>query len=402
MTPYYDRGGVTVYAGDCREVMAGMGSGSVDAVVCDPPYELGFMGKSWDSSGVAYRRETWEAVLRVLKPGGHLLAFGGTRTVHRMTVAIEDAGFEVRDTVMWLYGSGFPKSLDVSKAIDKAAGAEREVVAPNLNFRQNKEAHGNAIMRPRVAGEAEVRTAPATDDAREWDGWGTALKPAHEPIVVARKPLSSTVAANVLEHGTGALNIDAARIAGEVPSVPQPAYGGKADGVGLFGTGTGRNGEMSSAPLGRWPANVVLDPEAGAALDRQTGEGTSRIGKPRGAASGDGWGMTATGAEYDDSGGASRFFYCAKASKADRPRTADGTTHPTVKPVNLMRWLVRLVTPPGGTVLDPFAGSGSTLVAATIEGFEAVGIEQEPDYLAIIADRLSQPIAPVLDFGGDT
>jgi len=144
-----------------------------------------------------------------------------------------------------------------------------------------------------------------------------------------------------------------------------------------------------------------LDPEAGAALDRQTGEGTSRIGKPRGASPGDGWGMTATGAEYDDSGGASRFFYCAKASKADRPRTADGTGHPTVKPVNLMRWLVRLVTPPGGTVLDPFAGSGSTLVAATIEGFRSIGIEQEPDYLQIIADRLSQPIAPVLDFGGD-
>jgi len=431
--PYYDRDGVTVYAGDCVEVMAGMEPDSVDAVVCDPPYELNFMAKSWDASGVAFDPETWKAALRVLKPGGHLLAFGGTRTAHRMTVAIEDAGFEIRDSVIWVYGSGFPKSLNVSKAIDKAAGAEGDYGEPK------SAAHAGWIKRGRMRGEdghggwrrpwigdadAVDRNAreylPGAPEAQQWQGWGTALKPAHEPVTVARKPLSAgTVAANVLQWGTGALNIEATRIGmGEEydPTKVQRQQSAGAGAVGgAFGAGALRGREIAKyKPGGRWPANVVLDVEAGAELDRQTGTSTSSYRPPSSRDRNNGIGLGADDERgglsnapdnYGDSGGASRFFYCAKASKADRPELydADGKKlpgHPTVKPLSLMRWLVRLVTPPGGTVLDPFAGSGSTLVAASIEGFSCVGIEREADYLAIIAARLSEPVAPVLDLGG--
>ena len=323
---------VALYLKDCRVVLPAMSENSVDAVVTDPPYELGFMGKDWDSTGIAYDPEVWEGLLRVLRPGGHLLAFGATRTYPEMAVAIRQAGFERRDTLMWLYGSGFPKSLDVSKAIDKA--------------------------------EAEVAiTAPATDAAREWEGWGTALKPAYEPIVLARKPLSGTVAQTVLEHGTGALNIDAARVG---------ADGGGGNGLGSHFDRLGdtepkvRHGEASEE-TGRWPANVILDPDAGAMLDEQVG------GKQ----------------------GPSRFFYSAKASKAEREAglepTDDGSRankHPTVKPIALMRWLVRLVTPPGGTVLDPFTGSGSTGVACVAEGFDFIGIEQDLESLRTARARI--------------
>lgn len=409
MTPYYDRDGTSVFAGRLEDVLPTLPEASVDAVVCDPPYELGFMGKAWDSSGVAYQPATWGHVLRVLKPGGHLLAFGGTRTYHRMAVAIEDAGFEIRDEIMWLYAQGFPKSLDVSKAIDKAAGAEREVVGDkldrpgyHLNGHEGHGKFGRGIGRTTAETRAKAAelTAPATDEAREWSGWGTALKPAHEPIVVARKPLTSTVAGNVLEWGAGALNIDGCRIEGVPPSVPQPKFSNGRD--DLPGHSDGPNGEMSEAS-GRWPANVVLDPEAATALDRQSGERSSQGGAAfHGSGYEGGWNDPTKLADrrelgYGDTGGASRFFYCAKASKADR---GAGNTHPTVKPVELMRWLVRLVTPPGGTVLDPFAGSGSTLIAATIEGFRSIGIEPEPDHLDIIRHRLTQPIAPVLDFDG--
>jgi len=283
-----------------------------------------------------------------------------------------------------MYGSGFPKSLDVSKAIDKAAGAEREVVGigPNASRRPRAGA-GTTIHMP----AGDPLTAPATDADREWSGWGTALKPAHEPIVVARKPLVGTVAANVLEHGTGALNIDGCRIAGEHI---RTTNGGANE---VYGNLTYTAGQpWESHKQGRWPANVVLDEDQAAELDRQSGVSRSRIGKPRGAAPGTGWGMTATGAEYDDNGGASRFFYVAKAPAKERPKV-DGTAHPTVKPLTLMRWLCRLVTPPDGVILEPFAGSGTTIEAALMEGFRVVGIEREADYLPLIQARLDRVAA---------
>jgi DNA modification methylase len=375
-------GALRVITGDCLEVLPTVGDGSVDAIVTDPPYGLGFMGKQWDDlpPGVKWAREC----LRVLKPGGHLLAFGGTRTYHRLACAIEDAGFEVRDCLAWLYGSGFPKSRDVSKAIDKAAGATREVVGPRIRV------DGKA---PGIVGNQGARTmgvfgdlptdvtGPATPDAEQWNGWGTALKPAHEPIVLARKPLTGTVARNVLAHGTGALNVDATRIEmSDADRAVVDARSGAGYGTGVsVGAHHGRDeGErFTSAPAGRWPANVVLDPEAAAML-----------------------------------GAVSRFFYVAKASRAERNAGLDGfeeqtiklpgkatrfnpqtgeltdgytgerrNTHPTVKPIDLMRWLVRLITPPGGLVLDPFTGSGTTGIACALEGMAFLGIEREAEYV---------------------
>ncbi len=420
---------IDLHAGDCREVLASLPDDSVDAVVTDPPYELGFMGKKWDGTGIAYDVAMWAEVLRVLKPGGHLLSFGGTRTWHRMACAVEDAGFEMRDSIAWLYGQGFPKSLDVGKAIDKL-DASVEQTARRLRFtawvrstgatsRQIDEATGTnmgghyttassqpAIMTTEhldacrhllgevpgwvedecrmrsvesanfaareVVGSAKVPvghafagatyggdssgavvplTAPATPDAAKWDGWGTALKPAHEPIVVARKPFPGTVAGNVVAHGTGALNIDGCRVAGTWKPVA-PNAGGRRGGV--MGAATQHPGGECHA-AGRWPANVVLDD------------------------------TTAHGI-----GTEARYFYCAKAPTKERPRHDDGTAHPTVKPLTLMRWLVRLVTPPGGTILEPFAGSGTTLEAALLEGFHAIGIEANEDYLPLIRQRLAR------------
>lgn len=338
MEPYYEGQGVTLFHGDCREVLAELPDASVDSIVTDPPYELGFMGKGWDASGIAYDAGLWAEALRVLKPGGHLLAFGGTRTWHRLAVAIEDAGFEIRDSIAWMYGSGFPKSRNLD---------------------------GN------------------------WQGWGTALKPAHEPIVVARKPLTGTVAANVLEHGTGALNIDGCRI-------PTDETLGRAKGGwGNAAVGADNYGNFNSIGVtvegGRWPANVVLDEDQAAALDQQSGTTKSRKGGQRASANAM-WGRpnhTISGEqEYDDEGGASRFFYVAKAPARERPKV-DGIAHPTVKPLTLMRWLCRLVTPPGGVVLEPFAGSGTTVQAALAEGFRCIAVEREDDYLPLILSRLT-------------
>ena len=395
MKPYYADESVTLYHGDCLEVLATLPDASVDAVVTDPPYELLFMSRSWDGSGIAYSVPMWAHCLRVLKPGGHLLAFGGTRTYHRMACAIEDAGFEIRDSIHWTYGSGFPKSLDVSKAIDKAAGATPLDLGVSPNWREskrNREASGRMEVRGENAGRI---TAPATDAARQWQGWGTALKPSHEPIVVARKPLSGTVAATVLEHGTGAINVDACRV-GTGEDTRRNAAGGD---NGLLGTGTfkirERRAEDQPERGGRWPANTILTHAADcgdvcgpscpvAEMDRQSGvsAGQSTVidGTP-------------------DYGGASRFFptfyYTAKASSAERP-DADGTRHPTVKPLDLMRWLVRLITPPGGTVLEPFAGSGTTAEACVVEGLHCIAIERETDYLPLIVARLTKPIERTL------
>jgi len=388
---HYSNDRATIYHGDCIEVMRSLPDNSVDSIVTDPPYELGFMGKGWDASGIAYNPEVWRNVLRVLKPGGHLLAFGGTRTWHRLAVGIEDAGFEIRDSIAWMYGSGFPKSLDVSKAIDKRAGVEREVVGER---RQRGRAEGDAPFNT-ASSPTEILTAPATPEAQKWAGWGTALKPAHEPIVVARKPLIGTVAENVLTHGTGALNIDGSRIgyqSGEVDFTTEQ----KQSTTATVNFGITKPGDVVQMfkPGGRWPANVILDESQAAELDRQSGVSVSTSG----GASGSTFGTSLIGdadsradprGGHNDSGGASRFFYVAKANKSERPNI-DETAHPTVKPLTLMRYLCKLVTPPGGTILEPFAGSGTTIEAALMEGFNVIAIEMTDEYLPLIVERIER------------
>ena len=345
-----------LHHGDCLQVLATLPDACVDAVVTDPPYGINFMGRKWDYDVPS--KEIWEQCLRVLKPGGHLLAFAGTRTQHRMAVNIEDAGFEIRDMLAWLYGSGFPKSQNVGKAIDKAAGAERtEVIGtklgrPGMAKDGSNQSFDSSVNTYGSGGILSTDiTAPATPEAQQWDGWGTALKPALEPITMARKPLQSTVAANVLEHGTGALNIDGCRV-----------------------------GDNS----GRWPANLIHDgsDEVTELFPDTRARGNLCDSKGGGGMFGHGECRNSFGA--GDAGSAARFFYCAKANKKDR----DGSTHPTMKPTDLMAYLCRLVTPPGGIVLDPFMGSGSTGKAAVREGFGFIGIEREDEYHAIALDRL--------------
>jgi site-specific DNA-methyltransferase (adenine-specific) len=473
MKPYLSAPEFDLWHGDCIEVMRTLPDNSVDSVVTDPPYELGFMGKGWDNSGIAYRVEVWAEALRVLKPGGHLLAFGGTRTAHRLACAIEDAGFDIRDSIAWMYGSGFPKSLDVSKAIDKNNGEvgrlwkftafmrSTGLTAKQLNEVTDTFMGGHYLtgksqpaiptpelwqmIRPscgdvpewvddlvaRIAAEREVtgqyetpaagqqwmanygmsadltakerRDNPATDAAKQWQGWGTALKPAHEPIVVARKPLIGTVAENVQAHGTGALNIGACRIdmGAEYDPAKRQRQQSSAGDVPLASAGLIGTDIATYNPAGRWPANVILDESQAAELDRQSGVQKDGVAvRHRGVKGGE---IGAPGAKpegtpdigYGGEGGASRFFYTAKANSAERPRV-DDVAHPTVKPLDLMRYLVRLVTPPGGVVLEPFGGSGTTIEACVIEGFRCIAIELTEEYLTLIAQRLTKPIQVTL------
>lgn len=365
-----------IIVGDCLEAMREMESGSVTAIVTDPPYALEFMGKGWDrvlpSIGV------WQEALRILKPGGMLLAFGGTRTYHRLTCSIEDAGFEIRDCILWLYGAGFPKSLDISKAIDKVAGAEREVVGQSPNWRPAK-THGGAGFDKAVGeGPAEMPlTAPATQEALTWQGYGTGLKPAWEPIVVAMWPLDGTFVRNALQHGVAGLNVDGCRVGDEKRH--NPSAGNKDLENRYTVTPISKQGEVAGRECtGRWPANLILDEAAGAMM-----------------------------------GGPSRFFYCAKAPQKERPfycricrdvflaeeredhrhgykRLEHLVSHPTQKPVALMRYLVRLVSMPVCTrILDPFMGAGSTGVACRHLGVEFVGVEIDPDYMEIAKRRIT-------------
>jgi DNA modification methylase len=384
----------TLHHGDCLEVLRGMANDSVDSVVTDPPYGLSFMGKKWDYDVPS--ADIWRECLRVLKPGGHLLAFAGTRTQHRMAVRIEDAGFEIRDMIAWVYGSGFPKSRNVCLDMDKMEGhgnRGHRIAVANRH-------HPDGTLEPN--GEQLAAYEPKTDAARQWQGWGTALKPALEPLTVARKPLQSTVAANVLEHGTGAINIDGCRVptddklGGGMVSMGRPKASEGWDRPWMHDPEVTERKKIEAASKvaaaeaqGRWPANVIHDgSEEVVGLFPETGKSTGgRIGNAGGGSvpnvpTGT---FEAGNPGYGDTGSAARFFYCAKASKADRD--ADNN-HPTVKPTALMRYLCRLVTPPRGIVLDPFMGSGSTGKAAILEGFQFIGIEREEEYIKIAKARI--------------
>lgn len=446
-------GRVVLHHGDCREVLRSIPDASIDGVVTDPPYALvsitkrfgkvgaapavhgrdglyarasaGFMGQTWDTGEVAFSVDFWSEVLRVLKPGGHVVAFGGTRTYHRMVVAIEDAGFEIRDSILdmmasdthvgsfldsldpaqraafarviedsrfggllgWVYGTGFPKSHDVAKGIDRHNGDERPVIGRE---RLTNDIRGGALLDAahgvdRPGFERDVTSAASAASAA-WEGWGTALKPSWEPIVLARKPLVGTVAANVLEHTVGALNIDGCRIPADEGIVTfDRVAGDRARDQYRTGTGIGRRAEER----GRWPANLIHDgsDEVVAAFPSDAGAAAPVRGtEPSAVTAGiyGEFGARVPGAFHADTGSAARFFYSSKASTHDRV----ASRHPTVKPLNLMQWLCRLVTPPGGVVLDPFAGSGTTGEAAWREGFRAMLIERETTYCDDIRRRM--------------
>jgi len=411
-----------IILGDCLTELRSLADESVDSIVTDPPYGLAFMGKKWDYDvpGV----EVWKECFRVLKPGGHLLSFFGSRTYHRGVIPIEDAGFEIRDQIMWVYGSGFPKSHNIGKAVDKLQGNEKP-----STYKPNGK---NAVYGKNYGGGVRDRT-PADN---EWDGGGTALKPAHEPIVVARKPVQGTVAENVLRFSTGGMNIDGCRVETESRPLrvidPKPTANGAVY-AGRREAGKGFDGgskAVGTTTQGRFPANVIHDgsqtvlnffpdTKSGADCKRKKPHETNAMAGTVGI-------LDREEISYGDKGSAARFFYCAKASKKDRDeglealetpkenlqgldtrgRTLireDGTkslverwkpkgerknNHPTVKPTDLMRYLCRLVTPPGGVVLDPFMGSGSTGKAAQKEGFEFIGIEREPEYVEIARQRI--------------
>jgi DNA modification methylase len=405
-----------IYNMDCLEGLKLLDDNSIDSIVTDPPYGLskepnivevlthwlndkeykhpskGFMGKEWDS--FVPSPTIWKEVLRVLKPGGHLLCFAGTRTYDLMCMSIRLAGFEIRDQIQWIYGSGFPKSHDISKAIDKKAGAEREVICDNPNARPNSQ--------PKYSLDGENKnfqikvqpiTAPSTLEAQQWDGWGTALKPANEPIVVARKPISEkTIAENVLKWGTGGINIDDCRVGNEeLTYSPKRIRSGQGNYVG----DNYKPNNPDVTVQGRFPANIILDEEAGRMLDEQSGitksgkvktdkeayEGTSNTGFLRG--------KSTSQNQYGDTGGASRFFYCAKASKKER---GEGNNHPTVKPLSLIKYLITLVTPPNGICLDPFEGSGTHALACKELGFDYIGFELDNTYYNLANKRIEEHI----------
>ena len=411
-----------LHNGDCLNVLKMMIEDEVfvDSIVTDPPYELGFMGRSWDSTGIAFQKETWELCFKVLKPGGHLLAFSGSRTYHRMAVAIEDAGFEIRDQVMWLYGSGFPKSMNVGKALDKKLGNERESFGTKLKKAGDMRG-GNYVK----GGDYKSIEIEITKGNTEWEGWGTALKPAHEPLVLARKPLSEkSVVDNVFKHRTGGINIDECRVEGNDAKYPDtnPDFRDQ-------GRQSKENMGIDKLSFGQ-TENVKRKKVVRKSRDEN------------GVWTNDNSGMKAEGSEYADADPRGRFpsnimhdgsgsikelfedkskyFYCAKTSKAERNQGLDNfikknkvfngqspnaskdmkgveqkfTTkpsaniHPTVKPIKLMKYLCRLITPKGGTILDPFMGSGSTGMAAKEENFEFVGIEKEEEYFNIATARI--------------
>jgi site-specific DNA-methyltransferase (adenine-specific) len=391
---------IEILCGDMREVLKTLPENHFDSIVTDPPYGISFSGKDWDHAVPG--PEYWAEAFRVVKPGGMLLAFGGTRTYHRLACAIEDTGWELRDCCMWLYGSGFPKSLNIGKQFDKQAGVKGEVVGYQKatgNTRGKGAAGGYANGLTGIDGYEVVKEAweiygPATDMAKLWEGWGTALKPAYEPIILAMKPLEGNYRDNAAKYGVAGLNIDGTRI-GECPGYQ---YNADKNGTTFHGEQGDRikrtaekNGSlMITATKGRWPANLILDEEAGKMLDDQAGihpgcKSPSKVKKASKFRPNQGESL-GQGPIYADTGGVSRFFYCAKANKKER---GDFNLHPTVKPLALMKYLLTLVaTPTGGYVLDPFAGSGTTLLAAKQLGRDCLGIELDPHHCEIISRRL--------------
>lgn len=402
--------------GDAIQSLKEMEDNSVDSIVTDPPYGLSFMGKKWDYD--VPQVELWKEVFRVLKHGGHLLSFAGTRTYHRMAVNIEDAGFEIRDMISWLYGSGFPKSLNIGKQVDKIQGNERETVGENKNGAKK-------LMEERPWNQKEDynKTLKLTKGNSKWEGWGTALKPACEPIVVARKPLSEkNIALNVLKQGTGGINIDGCRV-GDEKIISRGGRKEVVTGDTRTGKALGMNAPhepLNTEHQGRFPANIILDEEAGKILDKQTigkvgnGHWSKTTTKGFGEFGGGSSTYEGVGKKDKEKGGASRFFYCAKASKSERNFGLDDfeekgieiqqphnskdleerysmkskNFHPTVKPIKLMQYLVRLVTPKGAICLDPFMGSGTTGIACVKEEIKFVGIEREEEYLKIATARI--------------
>lgn len=414
-----------IYNQNCLEGMKQLDDNSIDSIVTDPPYELtskhgarspqygeggkkyygetvgGFMGMKWDATGIAQNIDMWKECLRVLKPGGYLLAFGGTRTYHRMACTIEDAGFEIRDSIDWIYGSGFPKSMNISKAIDKKLGAERNKIPNPLASKQTASINTNAYGDYNAVNY--ISPFPVTSEAQRWDGWGTALKPAHEPIVVARKPLSEkTVVQNILKWGTGGINIVWCRVSfqGDNPN-SMTNQNIKGNSYKSNNSGHDRDTIYNPNALGRFPANIILDEEAGKILDKQSGILKSGVIKKRQSAGTD-WNSGDISHERiggrkvqsksipADSGGASRFFYCAKVSKKERGK---GNTHPTVKPISLIKYLVTLVTPPSGICLDPFEGSGTHALVCKQLGFNYIGFELEPTYCDIANKRIQDMVS---------
>jgi site-specific DNA-methyltransferase (adenine-specific) len=392
-----------VTQGDCLDVLANMRDESVHAVVCDPPYNLSFMGKHWDTHKSPRHFQEWVEdwaieCLRVLKPGGHMIMFGGSRTFHRAVCGVEDAGFEIRDTLMWLYGSGFPKSTDISKQIDKSLGAKREVVgigkhptlkdASKIDRQDTHQFHG----KNNIKDEWEI-TEPATEESKHWEGWGTALKPAHEPILLARKPINGTVVNNVLTHGVGGLNIDACRIELNGDSVSNHSRGkDSAKSKGIYGDSKSQETHTTSGQLlGRWPANIVHDgsEEVLQLFPESSVTGVRSRKSKKMIVKGTQWlNNNHQSVEHTDSGSTARFFYCAKTATKERNLSVENH-HPTVKPVALMRWLVRMVTPKGGIVVDPFTGSGSTGIATRLEGHRFFGIEREAEYVKVARERIA-------------
>lgn len=417
--------------GDSFEELDWLSENYFSSVVTDPPYELtsivkrfgkkgsapaqfgqdgrysrlskGFMGHEWDGSGIQRNPEFWAKVLKVMKPGAYMLAFGGTRTFYRTACAIEDAGFIIFDTICWLYGQGFPKSHDISKAIDARVGIERPIIGkyqlPNGQEWNLKQAEDETVPAAPGTFTASGRrtlnvTGPASDQAKEWDGWGTALKPAFEPIILAQRPISEkTIVDNVLKWGTGGINIDESRIE-TADNLNGGAYSGGQRGDGDWKDKSGfKNDKLTGQfeqPKGRWPANVILDEESGQMVDEQSGVSVSSGGKSgHDHAYGGGYKESYYGdlkPGFGDKGGASRFFYCAKASKSEK--TNGGVAHPTSKPIALMVYLVRLITPKGGIVLDPFLGGGSTALACMQLGHDFVGIEKEQEYYDLAMNRI--------------
>lgn len=377
--PYKAEDQITVFEGDNLDLLKAMADNSVDSVVTDPPYGLKFMGKKWDHD--VPKVEFWTEVFRVLKPGGYVLSFGGTRTFHRMVVEIEDAGFDIVDQISWLYGQGFPKSRNISKDIDRILGAEREVVGRVKMPGYQVNAAKLGVQTVNVTEYDVLSDDPITEEAKRFQGYGTALKPAQEPICVARKPHKGSIAKNVLEHGVGALNIDACRVGadGGTTRSHQGEYG-EAGANKSWRSGH----DVVKLEAGRFPANVIHD-GSDAVLEAfphtKTGKGKKNA---KGGFSG-GWGERGDDLSLNggDEGSAARYFYCAKPSKAEK----GDTSHVTVKPVALMRYLVKLVTPAGGVVLDPFAGSGTTGIAAREEGFRSILMERDPTYAEDIRRR---------------